>query len=254
MNFICRMAATAVLLSLGCGGETSTTSTAPPPAPSPAPPPPPPSPPPDPVRPEPTEECAAVLEAVEGNDASLLNEWWHTPFPVNFYDHFPVDVVGSYYLPGQFSVVQALADQIEAQLGYPVIGPSDLVAPPEGWTIERVRDLRECQDWREPGGVTVLHLPESPAPRHAGPHAVGLYCVNVNYWVGDGLFEDNPYNESAIVRALFLLLGFHVPGSGYPGVPMSPSLDLPWEAGSSAFTATEEDIAALGCLYPEPPE
>ena len=207
-------------------------------------------PPPDPVRPEPTAECAAVLEAVEGSPANLLNEWWHTPFSVNFYDNFPVDVVGPDYLPGQFSVVQGLADQIEAQLGHPIIGSVNLVTPPEGWTPEHA--LTEvCQDWREPGEITVFHLPEGPG-EYGGPVGAELYCANVDYWVGDGVFGD-PLADSGVIRLLFAVLGF-APVPGFPGVPMSPSLNVPYEVGLTEYTATEEDIAALGCLYPKPPE
>ena len=215
-------------------------------------------PPPDRVRPQPTGECASVLEAVEGSIATLPTEWWHTPFTVNYYDNFPVDVVGPDYLPGQFEVVQGLADQIEAQLGYPVIELGGLVPPPEGWIVEGAVDPRECQDWREPGEITVFHVPEGPEG-HAGGGAFlsEAVCVNVRYWVGDGLESDSflaPYRESAVLGRLIALLGFKHRDADGPGVPMSLALELPWEIGLSAYAATEEDIAAIGCLYPEPPE
>ncbi len=252
--------AAGVLLSLGCGGDTATTPPAPPPAPAPVPPPPepPPAPPSDPVRPEPTAECAAVLEAVEGSELSLLAEWWHTPFTVNYYDNFPVDVVGPDYLPGQFEVVQKLADQIEGQLGYPVIEFGGLVTPPEGWTAERAVDSSECQDWREPGEIAVYHLPEAPEGQQGGgPVGSVGFCVNIYYWVGDGRLEDPNevgFADTVVIQRLFFLLGFDYPESESHSVPSSLALDSPWEAGLSEYTATEEDIAALGCLFPEPPE
>ena len=214
-------------------------------------------PPPDPERPEPTAECAEHLEAIEGYHQLLLGEWWHTPFTVNYYDHFPVDVVGPDYLPGQFDIVRGLADQIESQLGYPVIELGGLVPPPEGWTDE-VGASSACLDAREPGEIAAYHLMELPeGDRGGGALGAAPGCATIQYWVGDGVLED-PYlagfASTAVIRGLFDVLGFVAPDSETPGALLSLSLLKPWEAGLTEYTATEEDIAALGCLYPEPPE
>ena len=83
------------------------------------------------------------------------------------------------------------------------------------------------------------------------------HCASIQYWVGDGELE-NPvsqgYASTAFVHEVFHLFGFMHPGTERPGVVMSDVLYAPWEADASAFTATEEDIAALGCVLPKPPE
>ena len=247
-------------LSIGCGaGDSPATSTAPGPAPPapPAPEPPPPEPPPVPERPAPTPECGAALEAVEGGGYVLLDEWWQTPFTVNYYDNFPVEAVGSDYLRGQLEVVRTLADQIEAQLGYPILEVGDIVTPPEGWTPVSSRGS-DCRDWREPGEIWGFHretLPEG----HAGGGALSSVqsCATIAYWVGDGPPEkpsDAGYANTSVLPALFGVLGLVVPSAPSPGIARSPSLVRPWDVGLAEYAAAEEDIEALGCLFPEPPQ
>ena len=111
-----------------------------------------------------------------------------------------MDVFGPDYVPSQLDIVRGLADEIEAQLGYPVIEPGDLVPSPEGWTEDFLRE-EVCRDYREPGEILAVHLAET-REGHLGGGAQNSIdrCGIVMYWVGEGLPED-PYDAGCPLKA-----------------------------------------------------
>ena len=204
-------------------------------------------------------ECSDEREralAFVGGDGGLVAEWDGTPIRMDYLIHgFPSDVLESGYLLEQLDIAEGLADQIEEQLGYPILRRGGLVEEPPLPAVwgESFRDLDQLQ--RAPHRVLGVVFPmEHPAgqcvswasPRNA---LVGWSLCRLvpPFW------PDNPrLHNRSVLHELFHVFGFkHTPGrTTRPegiGITMSFALDV----GPPYRSATWNDIDALRCVFPE---
>ena len=209
--------------------------------------------------PEPPRRCTDERKralAYIGGDGGIVAEWDGTPIRMDYLIHgFPSDVLEGGYLLEQLDLVGRLADQIEEQLGYPILEPGELVEEPLLPAVwgESFGDLDQFP--RAPHRILGVVFPlDHPAggcaswahPRNA---IVGwsLCRVSPPFW------PDNPRLQNrSVLHELFHVFGFkHTPGrTTRPegiGITMSFALDI----GPQYRSATWNDIDALRCVFPE---
>ena len=196
---------------------------------------------------------------------NLVGEWDGTPYRVDMAHNFPDSVSGD-YLERELDAIGRLADQIETQLGYRIVGRGDLIevptGAPTGWDQDFDRYWRNDLLPRARGQVLAFYLnDDNESWDGAGsPMSAHVCCGTTSYnrrffrpphwteWTG----PNSPAGE-AIVHELFHLIGFiHVREDSPIGVPMSlGGLHLPWETGSQTYYATWTDVDNLRCIFPE---
>ena len=212
-------------------------------------------------------------EAQRARDfARPMREWDGTPFRVDIVRNFP-DFVTEADLQQLLDPIGRLADQIELQLGYPVLEMGDLIevpaGAPTGWDQDYDRYWRNDLLPRERGQLLAFYLnDDNPAEwdgRGGSPMSAHVCCGTTSYnkralgpmWTGDDPCCQGDANQytlegEALVHELFHLLGFVHDDVVDRGVRMSlGALDQPWLTGSLVFFATWQDIEALRCIFPE---
>ena len=249
---------TLLLAGAGCGGGVDGKPIAPPTTPSPVPAPEP--------EPEPAPEPRVCTDERERAplfaNAVLPREWDGSPFRVDLFDHFP-EVAGADYPAGQLEEAVRLAEQIEEQIGYPIIEVGSVIPLrenlPKGWNAPSIYGPPNCEQWREPGEILGIHR-AGISPGYGvggGAFAAAPWCAVVSYWVGDGLGAEEfyrTYARTAIVHEMFHLFGFKHSGDAERpepvGVFMSGQLTH-GRIGDGAQYPTFEDIDRLRCIFPE---
>ena len=211
-------------------------------------------------------------EAQRARDfAPPMREWDGTPFRVDLVRNFP-DFAADADLQQLPDPIGRLADQIELQLGYPVVEMGDLTEvparAPAGWNQDFDRYLQNDLLPRERGQLLAFYLDDDndfPWGGSTGsPLSAHVCCGTTSYhersvgpmWTGDHPCCQGDANQDiregeAIVHELFHLLGFVQDDVPDRGVRMSlGALDQPWLSGSLVYFAAWQDIEALRCIFP----
>lgn len=169
------------------------------------------------------------------------------------------------YLEGQRAAIDRLAEQIEAQLGYPVVEAGHLIpvpaGAPAGWDQDGDRYWRNDLLPRKPNQLLAFYLNEDNDSwsGEGSPMSAHICCGTTSYnrryfhaphwteWTG----PNRPTGET-LIHELFHLLGFlHVREDGPTGVPMSlDGLLQPWNRGSPVCQAARTDVENLRCIFP----
>ena len=212
-------------------------------------------------------------EAQRARDfARPMREWDGTPFRVDIVRNFP-DFVTEADLQQLLDPIGRLADQIELQLGYPVLEMGDLIeAPagaPAGWNQDFDRYVHNDLLPRERGQLLAFYLNDDndfPWGGSTGsPMSAHVCCGTASYnkrsvgpmWTGNDPCcqgDANQYTREGevLVHELFHVLGFVHADVLDQGVRMSlGALDQPWLSGSLVYFANWQDIEALRCIFPE---
>ena len=211
--------------------------------------------------------CDGMRRLARSLSPHVVGSWdGRTPFRVNVVQNFPEHVEGS-YLQDQLEVIAELAAQIEEQLGYPLLEPGEITEVPDNAPAAWDQDWESY--WRrrllvsDDGEILALYLNDDNQGwgGEGSPMSAHYCCGSVSYnrryfdpphW--DSWTGPNSPSGKAIIHEVFHLLGFaHYRGSNpNGGVPMSPfGLYEPWLEGSPVYYATEDDIEAFRCIFPE---
>jgi len=223
----------------------------------------------------PQQECTDERERAR-RFSRFVGEWDGTAFRVDMMRNFP-DFVTDADLLELLAPIGRLADQIEYQLGYPVLEVGGLIevpagAPP-GWNEDFERYFRTDPLPRERGQLVAFYLDDYNPYEWDGsglgsPMAAHYCCGSVSYnkrflgplWTGDDPCCETGQSSrqgEAIVHEVFHVLGY-VHSDDYDflnrdeGVAMSDSaLTKPWKSGSPVYYAVWTDIDLLRCIFPE---
>ena len=223
----------------------------------------------------PQQECTDERERAL-RFSRFVGEWDGTAFRVDMMRNFP-DFVTDADLLELLAPMGRLADQIEYQLGYPVLEMGGLIEVPAGtppgwnedWEAYRPTDPLP----RERGQLVAFYLDDYHPNEWDGtglgaPMNGHTCCGSVSYnkrflgplWTGDDpccKTGQNSRQGETIVHEVFHVLGY-VHSDAYDrlnqdeGVAMSDSaLTKPWKSGSPVYYAAWTDIDLLRCIFPE---
>ena len=254
-----------LIAAAGCGGGVDGKPIAPPTTPAPAPAPEPP--------PEPPG-CTDEREHAATHSPALVPQWDGTPFRMDMVRNFP-DFVTDADLLELLAPMGRLANQIEKQLGYPIIELGGLIPVPAGappdWNKDWVRYRLEGPLPIEPDQIVAFYLDDYHpfewdgsglgAPMNAHSSTSASVSYNKRFagalWTGDDPCCERGKNSregETIVHEVFHVLGF-VHSNDYDflarddGVAMSELLT--GLTRSPVYAADWADIDLLRCIFPQ---
>ena len=202
-------------------------------------------------------ECSVELEHAMNFGVSLPVEWMEsggTPFRF-YFDSTSLPVNEREDAAHVLATIERLSDRIEDQIGYSIIEVG-------GWTRLPSQDCREIAEWREPGSIVALVIPEDHIGRDGKP-VVGTVaarrnCNVVRYSSGDVKIV----RDSIAPHEVFHLLGFthsrtrNEKGNLHPsqtpvGEGVAMSNPLTHGTDPPDLGVTFEDVDALRCVFPK---
>lgn len=191
--------------------------------------------------------------------AIIPHEWDGSPIRVDIIDNMPPDGFPLSHLEAQLGFIERMAEDIEWQLGYPVIERGEVIPEPEGLSVRS--DCDNCgvvvKGWeREPRTAVAIHADQDP--KRDDGSSIGMWAQTwdgLTFWFRYALAEaDENLNWGVLNHEVFHLLGYRHPDNPDPdGIAMNYESMYSTQEREVRFYHYEDwqDIAELGCAFPE---
>ena len=190
--------------------------------------------------------------------ALVPHEWDGSPIRVDILDNMPQHGFPLSHLEAQLGFIERMAEDIEWQLGYPIIERGEVVARPDGFSVRS-----ECDDcsvvvdgWERQPRITVAMYADQDPKREDGS-SIAMWAQpwdGLTFYFRSALAEAQlNLNWGVLNHEVFHLLGYKHPDSPNPnGIAMNYESMYSTQERQVRFYhyADWQDIAELGCAFP----
>lgn len=191
--------------------------------------------------------------------AIVPHEWNGSPIRVDIIDNMPQYGLSLTNLEAQLGRIERMAEDIEWQLGYPVIERGEVIPQPEGFSVRSECDNCSVvvEGWeRQPRTVVALYADQNP--KREDGSSIGMWAQfgdGLTVWFRSALEEPGfNLNWAVLNHEVFHLLGFKHPDNPDPaGIAMNyeSMYSTPERRVRFYHYADWQDIAELGCAFPK---
>ena len=190
--------------------------------------------------------------------AIVPHEWDGSPIRADIIDNMPPDGLPLSHLEAQLEYIERMAEDIEWQLGYPVIERGDVIPQPGGFSVRSECDNCDVvvEGWeRQPRTAVAINADQDP--KREDGSSIGMWAQvwdGLTFWFRYALAEpDENLNRGGLNHEVFHLLGYKHPDNPDPnGIAMNYESMYSTQERQVRFYhyADWQDIAELGCAFP----
>ncbi len=191
--------------------------------------------------------------------AIVPHEWDGSPIRVDIIDNMPPHGIPLSNLEAQLGFIERMAEDIEWQLGYPVIERGEVISEPEGFAVRSECDNCSVvvEGWeREPRTAVAIYADQDPKREDGSIIAMWAQVWDgLTFWFPLALAEaDHNLSWGVLNHEVFHLLGYRHPDNPDPnGIAMNYESMYSTQERQVRYYhyADWQDIAELGCAFPE---
>ena len=191
--------------------------------------------------------------------AIVPHEWDGSPIRVDIIDNMPPDGFPLSHMEAQLGFIERMAEDIEWQLGYPVIERGEVIPRPEGFSVKTECDNCDVvvEGWaRQPRTTVAMYADQDPKRDNGSSVAMWAQVWDgLTFYFRSALAEaDVNLNWGVLNHEVFHLLGYKHPDNPNPnGIAMNYESMYSTQERQVRFYhyADWQDIAELGCAFPQ---